>query len=136
MNRQRLFRLAAVCDWFIAVLVAVPAGATLYAIRTGRFHNYWLEPTEWARTQEWGLALSLMCVICGFALWRLTMWSRWLETALFVPKLYCGYIALFVYAMSHAFLFLFVAVLAFLNVGIVVLLWVLKSPQFVLIASQ
>jgi hypothetical protein len=55
------------------------------------------------------------------------MWSRWLETALYVPKLYCGYIALFVYEMSHALLFLLIAVIVFLNAAIVILLWVLKG---------
>lgn len=127
MNRHRLFRLAALCNWLIAILVGVPSGATLYAIRTGQFNNYWVNPTEWARTQEWGLALSLMCVICGYALWRVTMWSRWLEAALFVPKLYCGWIALFGYAMSHVLVFLLIAVSVFLNAVIAILLWASRS---------
>ncbi|HWO34213.1 MAG TPA: hypothetical protein VNO32_35910 [Candidatus Acidoferrum sp.] len=133
MNTRRLFQLAAICDCAIALFVGALSGEELYIIRTGQFRNWnWLEPTSWARTQEWGLLLCLVCLISGYGLWTARTWSRWLELLLVVPKAYCGKIELWIYAMTGGWLFLFVILLIFVSIGITVLLGLpicrIKSP--------
>jgi hypothetical protein len=129
----RLFRLAAICDWAIALFVGVLSAAELYIIRTGQFRNSnWLEPTSWARTQEWGLLLCLVCLISGYGLWTARTWSRWFELLLTAPKVYCGYIEYWIYAMTRSWLLLVIILIIVASIGITVLLWLskrrIKSP--------
>jgi hypothetical protein len=120
----RIVRLVAALDGFFAFTVAVPSAATLYAIRSGRFNNSnWVEPNAFARTQEWGLILCLFCLIVGFGLWRLKPWSRWGESLLFPPKVYCAYLFLWGYGMSGSWVYLIVPIVVTLNFGAVILLW-------------
>jgi hypothetical protein len=133
VKTRRLFRVAAILNWAIAFFLGVLSWAELYVIRTGQFRNSnWLEPTSWAHTQEWGLLLSLVCLISGYGLWTERRWSRWFELVLAVPKADCGYVEFWLYAMTRSPLFLLIILLIFVNIGTTLLLWLptrrIRSP--------
>jgi hypothetical protein len=121
-------RLVALSDLLVAILVGVPCAATLYAIRSGRFHNYWVEPNALARTQERGLLLCLACITVGLGLWNFHRCSRWSETLLFIPKLYCAYLFFCLFAISGSWFHLVIAIAVATDAGLVVLvlLWSAK----------
>jgi hypothetical protein len=127
-RKRLLFRLAAICDVTIALFVGALSATELYIIRTGQFRNSnWLEPTAWARTQEWGLLFCFLCMISGYGLWRVRIWARWLELLLVPPKMYCGYIELWICKMSDSLLFLIITFVIFASVATTVMLWLPTS---------
>ena len=115
-------RLKACSNWLVAILVGVQCGATLYALRSGRFHqSIWAD--GFARTQQRGLLLCVACVIVGRGLWTLHCWSRGIEALLFVPKLYCAYLLFWLYAISGSWVHLLVLIAVASDAGLVILLW-------------
>ena len=128
MTTQRLYRLAAIVEWGLALLVSIPCAAMLHSIRTGQFHNSnWVDPRSWAKTMELGLGLSAACVLAGVGLWTMPRTARWFEAVLAVPKLYCAAIALFLLAVTHNWLFLCIIIGIITSLGMGVSLWLPRS---------
>jgi hypothetical protein len=119
-----LFRVAAFCDLTIALILGALSSIELHIIRTGQFRNSnWLDPNAWARTQSWGLLLCLLCVGSSYGLWRSQCWARWFELLLILPKLYGGYIELWIYKMSGSFVALLLILLILGSIATTLLLW-------------
>jgi hypothetical protein len=121
----RLARFVALSDLALALLVGVPCIGKIYVILSGRFRNFeWADPTQSLHLNEWGLLLCAACILSGLGLWRFTLRSRWIETALIVPKLY-GVYALFFYpyAITRSWVFLTIMLAAIGNTIFASLLW-------------
>ncbi len=94
-------------------------------MRTGQFRNTnWEDPTQSLHFGVWGLILCGACIVAGVGLWNLKPWSRWIETLLFAPKLYCVYaLFLYPYVITRSWLFLGIMLAVIGDAGFVTLLW-------------
>ena len=120
-------RLLAGLDWIFAVAVGAFCGSTLYVIRSGRFHNYWVEPHSYARNQELGLVIATASMIVGVVMWLRFKWSWWLDVAVLPLKVCAAYGFFIVWALSGGWLLLSVPVIITLHLIAMLSAWLLRN---------
>lgn len=114
----------------LAFAIGTPCGATLYAVRSRSYDNYWVPQTDALRLSCWGLALCAVCLMLGVLWWRGYRFAALFEMVSAVPKVYCGWLFLYAYAISRIVLYVTVPVLLVFNAGLLMIfLWQTLKAQ-------